>query len=109
MNATTVVGHSGPRVITSAVTRALAGLLMGYVLQRGQLCVHSAIRNSLDGWFLPAAFDELMPKTLATDLLTAPAARFRRALACRAQATHRRPPPAPRPRLSDHRGAAAIH
>jgi hypothetical protein len=41
-------------VITSAVTGALAGLLMGYVLQRGQLCFHSAIRNSLDGRFLLA-------------------------------------------------------
>ncbi|WP_248581641.1 YeeE/YedE thiosulfate transporter family protein [Nocardioides sp. InS609-2] len=41
-------------MITSAVTGALAGLLMGYVLQRGQLCFHSAIRNSLDGRFLLA-------------------------------------------------------
>jgi len=44
----------GPRVITSAVTGALAGPLMGYMLQRGQLCFHSAIRNSLDGRFLLA-------------------------------------------------------
>jgi len=39
-------------MITSAVTGVLAGLLMGYVLQRGQLCFHSAIRNSLDGRLL---------------------------------------------------------
>lgn len=41
-------------MITSAVTGAFAGLLVGYVLQRGQLCFHSAIRNSLDGRFLLA-------------------------------------------------------
>ncbi len=41
-------------MITSAVTGALAGLLMGYVLQRGQLCFHSTIRNSLDARFLLA-------------------------------------------------------
>lgn len=36
----------------AALTGALAGVLMGYVLQRGQLCFHSAIRTSLDGRFL---------------------------------------------------------
>jgi len=41
-------------VIISAVTGALAGVVMGYMLQRGQLCFHSAIRNSLDGRFLLA-------------------------------------------------------
>ena len=41
-------------MIASAVTGALAGLLMGYVLQRGQLCFHSAIRTSLDGRLLLA-------------------------------------------------------
>lgn len=41
-------------MIAAAVTGALAGLLMGYVLQRGQLCFHSTIRTSLDGRFLLA-------------------------------------------------------
>ena len=41
-------------MITSVVTGALAGIVMGYVLQRGQLCFHSAIRSSLDGRFLLA-------------------------------------------------------
>ncbi len=41
-------------VITAALTGALAGVAMGYVLQRGQLCFHAGIRNSLDGRFLLA-------------------------------------------------------
>jgi len=41
-------------VIISAVAGAVAGVLMGYVLQRGQLCFHSAIRTSLDARFLLA-------------------------------------------------------
>lgn len=41
-------------MIISAVAGALAGVLMGYVLQRGQLCFHSAIQSSLDGRFLLA-------------------------------------------------------
>ena len=41
-------------MIISAVAGALAGVLMGYVLQRGQLCFHSAIQGSLDGRFLLA-------------------------------------------------------
>lgn len=41
-------------MITAAATGALAGLLMGYVLQRGQLCFSSAIQSSLDGRFLLA-------------------------------------------------------
>jgi len=41
-------------VITAAVTGVLAGIVMGYVLQRGQLCFHSAARDSLDGRFLLA-------------------------------------------------------
>lgn len=41
-------------MIISAVTGAVAGVVMGYVLQRGQLCFHSAIRSSLDGRFLLA-------------------------------------------------------
>lgn len=41
-------------MITSAVTGALAGVAMGYVLQRGRLCFHSAIRTSLDGRLLLA-------------------------------------------------------
>ena len=41
-------------MITTAVTGALAGVLMGYVLQRGQLCFHSAIRTSLEGGFVLA-------------------------------------------------------
>ncbi len=36
------------------LTGAVAGIVMGYVLQRGQLCFHSAIRSSLDGRFLLA-------------------------------------------------------
>lgn len=39
-------------MITSVVTGAVAGVAIGYVLQRGQLCFHSAIRGSLDGRFL---------------------------------------------------------
>lgn len=39
-------------MITSVITGAVAGVAMGYVLQRGQLCFHSAIRGSLDGRFL---------------------------------------------------------
>ncbi len=38
----------------SALTGALAGIVMGYVLQRGQLCFHSAIRGALDGRLLLA-------------------------------------------------------
>ena len=41
-------------MMTAAVAGALAGVAMGYVLQRGQLCFHSAIRNSLDGRLLLA-------------------------------------------------------
>ena len=41
-------------MIISALTGALAGVLMGYVLQRGQLCFHSAIRTSLEGGFVLA-------------------------------------------------------
>ena len=41
-------------MIATILTGALAGILMGYVLQRGQLCFHSAIRNSLDGRFMLA-------------------------------------------------------
>ena len=41
-------------MIVAATTGALAGVAMGYVLQRGQLCFHSAIRNSLDGGHLLA-------------------------------------------------------
>lgn len=41
-------------MITTAVTGALAGVAMGYVLQRGQLCFHSATRSSLDSRFLLA-------------------------------------------------------
>lgn len=41
-------------MITAAITGALAGVALGYVLQRGQLCFHSAIRNSLDGRLLLA-------------------------------------------------------
>ncbi|GAA4689317.1 YeeE/YedE thiosulfate transporter family protein [Nocardioides nanhaiensis] len=39
-------------MITSVITGAVAGVAMGYVLQRGQLCFHSAIRGSMDGRFL---------------------------------------------------------
>lgn len=41
-------------MITSVITGAVAGVAMGYVLQRGQLCFHSVIRGSLDGRFLLA-------------------------------------------------------
>ncbi len=41
-------------MITGAITGALAGVAMGYVLQRGQLCFHSTIKSSLDGRFLLA-------------------------------------------------------
>lgn len=41
-------------MIISSLTGALAGVVMGYVLQRGQLCFHSAIRTSLEGRFLLA-------------------------------------------------------
>ncbi len=41
-------------MITSVVTGAVAGVAMGYVLQRGQLCFHSAIGTSLQGRFLLA-------------------------------------------------------
>lgn len=41
-------------MIFSVATGALAGLLMGYVLQRGQMCFHSAVGTSLDGRFLLA-------------------------------------------------------
>ena len=41
-------------MIATAAAGALAGVALGYVLQRGQLCFHSAIRNSLDGRFLLA-------------------------------------------------------
>jgi len=41
-------------VIAGAITGALAGVAMGYVLQRGQLCFHSTIKSSLDGRFLLA-------------------------------------------------------
>lgn len=43
-----------PFVIAAVSTGALAGVAMGYVLQRGQLCFHSAIRNSLERRFLLA-------------------------------------------------------
>nr|WP_228943493.1 YeeE/YedE thiosulfate transporter family protein [Nocardioides sp. Leaf374] len=39
-------------MITSVITGAVAGVVMGYALQRGQLCFHSAIRGSLDGRLL---------------------------------------------------------
>ncbi|MGD9958705.1 YeeE/YedE thiosulfate transporter family protein [Nocardioides sp.] len=39
-------------MIIAVITGVLAGVLMGYVLQRGQLCFHSAIRSSLDGGLL---------------------------------------------------------
>ena len=39
-------------MIISSLTGALSGLLLGYVLQRGQLCFHAAIRTALDGRFL---------------------------------------------------------
>lgn len=39
-------------MITSVVTGAVAGVAMGFVLQRGQLCFHSAIGGSLDSRFL---------------------------------------------------------
>ncbi len=41
-------------VIMSMLAGAVAGVLMGYVLHRGQLCFHSAIRSSLEGRFLLA-------------------------------------------------------
>ncbi len=41
-------------MIIAAVAGVLAGVAMGFVLQRGQLCFHSAIRNSLDGRLLLA-------------------------------------------------------
>lgn len=41
-------------MIISSLTGALAGVVMGYVLQRGQLCFHSAIRSALDRRFLLA-------------------------------------------------------
>ena len=41
-------------MIAGAITGALAGVAMGYVLQRGQLCFHSTIKGSLDGRFLLA-------------------------------------------------------
>lgn len=41
-------------MITAVVTGALAGALMGYVLQRGRLCFHSAVRDALDGRLLLA-------------------------------------------------------
>ena len=37
-------------MITSAVTGALAGLLMGYVLQRGQLCFCLRVRLVACSW-----------------------------------------------------------
>ena len=36
-------------VLIAVLTGALAGLLLGYVLQRGQLCFHSAIASAQDG------------------------------------------------------------
>lgn len=39
-------------VILAAVTGLVAGLLMGFVLQRGQLCFHSAIAGAWEGRFL---------------------------------------------------------
>ena len=41
-------------LVAAALAGALAGVSMGYVLQRGQLCFHSAIANSLDGRLLLA-------------------------------------------------------
>ncbi len=42
-------------MIAAVITGALAGVAMGHVLQRGQLCFHSRIKNSLEGRFLLAA------------------------------------------------------
>lgn len=41
-------------MIASVLTGALAGIGMGYVLQRGQLCFHSAIRDALGGRYVLA-------------------------------------------------------
>ncbi|WP_309648831.1 YeeE/YedE thiosulfate transporter family protein [Nocardioides sp.] len=41
-------------MIAALLTGALAGVATGFVLQRGQLCFHSAIRDSLDRRFLLA-------------------------------------------------------
>ena len=41
-------------MITASITGALAGVAMGYVLQRGQLCFHATIKSSLDGRLLLA-------------------------------------------------------
>ncbi len=41
-------------MIAALATGAVAGIALGYVLQRGQLCFHSAIGNSLDRRFLLA-------------------------------------------------------
>ena len=41
-------------MIVPLAAGALAGVLLGYVLQRGQLCFHSAIRSSLEGRHLLA-------------------------------------------------------
>ncbi|MBC7633808.1 YeeE/YedE thiosulfate transporter family protein [Aeromicrobium sp.] len=41
-------------MILSILAGAVAGILLGYVLQRGQLCFNSAIGSSLDGRFLLA-------------------------------------------------------
>lgn len=38
-------------MIAAVITGALAGVGLGYVLQRGQLCFHSAIGSSIDGRF----------------------------------------------------------
>lgn len=41
-------------MIVAVLTGALAGIALGFVLQRGQLCFHSAIRTSLERHFLLA-------------------------------------------------------
>ncbi len=41
-------------MVGPVLTGALAGLAIGYVLQRGQLCFHSGIRGALDGRLLLA-------------------------------------------------------
>ncbi len=41
-------------MIAAAITGAAAGVVLGYVLQRGQLCFHSAISTALDRRFLLA-------------------------------------------------------
>jgi len=39
-------------VLVTVLTGAVAGIGLGYVLQRGQLCFHSAVAGSLDGRFM---------------------------------------------------------